>query len=159
HWQRQYTGELCLLQQNRRGVSAARNTGIHQTTADLIAFLDADDLWLAEHLAQLERAFTHHPEIVLAFGDTEHFEAQQVLATSLLDRRGRGDVENAYEDGFRLIHRSAYLSLVRGNYILPSSTLCARQALARVGGFDESLRNAEDRELFLRLSRLGPFAC
>ena len=63
NWQRQYNGELCLLQQSHSGVSAARNTGIQHTTADLIAFLDADDLFLSHHLEQLERAFKNHPDL------------------------------------------------------------------------------------------------
>jgi len=53
---------------------------------------------------------------------------------------------------------SAYVSLVRGNYISPSASLVSKSALERVGLFDEALRNAEDRDLFLRLSLIGPFA-
>src|SRR5262245_23022058 len=78
NWQRQYNGELCLLQQSHRGVSASRNTGIQHTSADLIAFLDADDLFLSRHLEQLEHAFKNHPDLVLAFGDTEYFDSQRV---------------------------------------------------------------------------------
>src|SRR5262249_26108829 len=101
----------------------------------------------------------NHPDLVLAFGDTEYFDSQRVLMTSLLDGRGVGDVKNEQEDGFRLIHRPAYVSLVGGNYILLSSTMCSKNGLERVACFETSLRNAEDRELWLRLSRIGLFAC
>jgi hypothetical protein len=53
---------------------------------------------------------------------------------------------------------SVYVSLVRGNYISPSASLVSKSALERVGLFDEAIRNAEDRDLFLRLSLIGRFA-
>ena len=37
---------IVLLRQHNAGLSAARNAGIRATSAPLIAFLDADDLWL-----------------------------------------------------------------------------------------------------------------
>ena len=37
--------------------------------------------------------------------------------------------------------------------------MCLRNAIERVEFFDTSLRNAEDRDLWLRLSRIGLFAC
>jgi hypothetical protein len=40
-----------------------------------------------------------------------------------------------------------------------STTVLARAAVERVGGWDPRFVNAADRDLNLRLSRVGPFAC
>jgi len=53
---------------------------------------------------------------------------------------------------------SPYYSLLNGNYIYLSSALISKKALERVGGFDPAIKSAEDRDLFLRLSRIGRFA-
>ncbi|MBP2144570.1 glycosyltransferase involved in cell wall biosynthesis [Methanofollis sp. W23] len=51
-----------LIQQENRGVSAARNRGIEAVRAELVAFLDADDEWSTEHLRTLLRLRDSYPE-------------------------------------------------------------------------------------------------
>ena len=51
-----------LIHQENGGECAARNRGIYESRADLIAFLDADDEWMPEHLETLLRLSQNFPE-------------------------------------------------------------------------------------------------
>jgi glycosyltransferase involved in cell wall biosynthesis len=50
-----------LIQQENRGVSAARNRGMIESSAEFIAFLDADDEWLPGHLETLVLLWKKYP--------------------------------------------------------------------------------------------------
>src|SRR4051794_8654152 len=45
-----FGSRITVLRQQNRGVAAARNLGVRHSTAPLLAFLDADDLWLPRKL-------------------------------------------------------------------------------------------------------------
>ncbi|ETR72800.1 MAG: hypothetical protein OMM_07322 [Candidatus Magnetoglobus multicellularis str. Araruama] len=54
--------KIRVIHQKNKGVSAARNTGIANSNAPWIAFLDSDDIWLPEKLS-LQMAFLEkHPQ-------------------------------------------------------------------------------------------------
>jgi len=59
----QYTDlRIRLINQENAGESAARNRGIAESKGDLIAFLDADDEWLPEHLETIFRLSRNYPD-------------------------------------------------------------------------------------------------
>ncbi len=55
-----------LIQQDQAGPGAARNRGAAKSTAALLAFLDADDEWMPNFLAEATQALTKHPDCILA---------------------------------------------------------------------------------------------
>lgn len=158
-WGQRYDGELHVLQQNNRGVSAARNAGIRYAKTDLIALLDADDLYFPFHLKLLERGFSNAPHISLCFGDALYFDSEHIIKGSVFaGTRIEGIKYDEQKDGLRLLLGPVYSSLLWGNYIAPSASLLLKSAGEKMGFFDEDIKSAEDRDLFLRLSRIGSFA-
>lgn len=82
-----YAGRIVVISQPNLGVSAAANRGVAASTGDLLAFLDADDLWLPTKL-ELQTAFLEsRPDTDAVFGYIQQFvsedltpeEAQRVL--------------------------------------------------------------------------------
>ena len=126
------------------GTSAARNTGIAATTAPLIAFLDADDWWAPEKLAAQVAALESHPGTDVVY----------TAAMMVTEGTGAMALDPAVVEG------DAVPSLLLRNSIPGSaSSVMVRRALVdRVGGFDETVRYAEDWEYWLRLAKASPFA-
>ena len=59
-----YAPAVEVITQVNAGPAAARNHGLDLATGDLIAFLDADDLWLPEKLARQEAFLLASPDLV-----------------------------------------------------------------------------------------------
>jgi glycosyltransferase involved in cell wall biosynthesis len=54
-----------------RGMSATRNLGISRSKGDLVGFLDADDIWLPDKLAEQVSVFHQNPDCGMVYGRTE----------------------------------------------------------------------------------------
>ncbi|WP_053193646.1 glycosyltransferase family 2 protein [Chelatococcus sp. CO-6] len=145
---RRFAGRLPLkiLQKANGGQSAARNLGVAEACSDWIAFLDQDDVWHPQHLANLRAAADNGPaQTGWAYCDVSVVDAAgRLLAPSLLHRRpGRHPKQSVDE------------CLAQDMFVLPSAALVARHAFLAVGGFDERLSGYEDDDLFLRLLCAG----
>ncbi|MCK9335617.1 MAG: glycosyltransferase family 2 protein, partial [Candidatus Cloacimonetes bacterium] len=51
-----------LIHQVSKGISGARNEGISSATAELITFLDADDVWLPHYLEMIMKLNLKYPK-------------------------------------------------------------------------------------------------
>ena len=71
--ERDFSGRVHLLREPRRGIAHARNAGLERATAPLIAFLDADDLWMPGKLALQCRWLAARPELALVFCHGQEF--------------------------------------------------------------------------------------
>ena len=69
-----------VVSQENAGQAIARNHGLNLARGSLIAFLDADDWWTVDKLADQRRALAEHPEAGFAYSWTDYVDdANRVL--------------------------------------------------------------------------------
>lgn len=66
-----YGENVLLIRQKNKGVSAARNTGIHNAKSPFVCLLDADDQWLPNYLEEIASLITHFTSA--AFFSVAHY--------------------------------------------------------------------------------------
>jgi glycosyltransferase involved in cell wall biosynthesis len=136
-----------LLAQPNAGQSAARNLGASRARSRLLAFLDQDDWWYPEHLAELAEPFAeeHGRPLGWAYSDLDEY-----------DLDGRMVVHRMLTT-MRTEHPKRTLGACLGAnmYVLPSAALIDRSAFDRVQGFDPRLSGYEDDDLFVRMFLAG----
>lgn len=137
-----YAARLVYVVQENRGAGGARNTGLRLARAPLVAFLDGDDLWEPSYLAEQLREIEAR-KLDLAYTDALMF-GDSALA-------GKTYMETAPSEG-----EVNFLSLIRGDCnVITSGVVARRRAVFDAGLFDETLRNAQDFELWARLAHRG----
>jgi glycosyltransferase involved in cell wall biosynthesis len=119
------------------GVAAAKNAGVALSRAPLVAFLDADDVWMPTKLARQVALFRGDPGLGVAY--TRRW---------LIDERGR---RLEYEQP-PLFRGRVLDQLYRTNFVCFSSAMVRRCALDEAGPFDEGLALAVDYDLWLRVA-------
>ncbi|PZW50351.1 glycosyl transferase family 2 [Humitalea rosea] len=122
-----------------RGLTAARNLGIAEAEAPLVAFLDAGQRWVPGKLALQLALHRRQPEIGFSFG-----------------AHGARAATDPSEGGARVLAGDA-LARIFAAAPIEASTVVARTALVRaVGGFTEDVGPAADWDLWLHLSQCAP---
>ena len=93
------------FRQENRGIAAARNAGIEQAQGEILAFLDADDLWVEGKLALQLDLLRKHPEAQIVAGAVEQFHEPDCsrLAVNL------STVGEGYTVGAMLLRRADFL--------------------------------------------------
>lgn len=138
---RDYKDKITLVEQPNRGVSAARNAGVKAGSGKFLAFLDADDVWLAGRLARTVAALDANHDAVLAFSDVFTVESsgeQRTIVTGPAP---------SMDDLLKSLPR-----------IQVGTWLMRRSAFDQCGGFCEEFHAWEDLYMLLRARELGEFA-
>jgi glycosyltransferase involved in cell wall biosynthesis len=133
------------IRQENRGLSEARNAGIRESKGTYLVFLDADDRLKPRAIETGLDALALRPHCALTVGDHVFIAAD---SSYLADSNKERQLHCHYE------------ALLKSNFIeMIASVLFRRSIFDEVGGFDATLRVAEDYELYLRIARGWPICC
>lgn len=129
---------------SKANVAVNRNRGFNHATSDFITFIDADDIWVSNKLEAQYKAFMKNPDVGVVYSWTNCIDENGKFLRKCSHVRWSGDV---------------YSKFLLDDFIgSGSNVMIRRQAYIEVGGFDESLTNAQDTDMWLRLSARYNFA-
>lgn len=131
-----------LLSRPNKGIGPTRNEGWRVAKSGLIAIMDADDIAVPTRLEKQLAFMQAHQEVVCVGG-----------LTRLIDDKGRWIPCPLIPP---LLHDELDALLLKGACpISNSAVMMRRDAIEKVGGYDEDLSMAEDYALWLKLSEVG----
>ena len=140
-----------LIQQVNQGESAARNRGVDEALSDFVAFLDADDEWMPNHLETILRLIEKYPEAGM-------------YATAYKIRNSNGKTRLA---DYKYIPNPPWEGLLpdyfkSGTYgefpVNSSVAVIPRKIFQEVGGFPEGYWWGPDADLFGKIALKYPVA-
>jgi glycosyltransferase involved in cell wall biosynthesis len=122
----------------KANVAVNRNRGVLAGCSKFVTFLDADDLWTPDKLEAQYQALEENPQAALAYSFTNAIDEKGKFLRPCSHATWTGDV---------------YSKLLLDDFIGSGSNVMIRkEAFTEVGGFDQSLTNAQDTDLWLKIA-------
>jgi glycosyltransferase involved in cell wall biosynthesis len=150
---KQYQDKIKYIYQNNSGVSAARNTGIAVACGKWVAFLDSDDEWREDYLAQQIKHAVAFPEIIM-----------QTANCLFIGLDGKQESYFEINGSLGAFNRTDYLFVeqpfcfvVKHGPWQVGSTIIRRKAIIEAGLFDTKFKFSEDFDLMARVALQGAF--
>lgn len=133
---------LRLMSQDNAGPGPARNLGCESARGEWLAFIDADDVWAANHLAVLRDLILSAPDCNVVATTSRQFDDSQIFPAQMANQ----DV----------IHRVDYLADGGERFVHTSSIAIRKATFFEIGKFG-AFFPGEDTELWVRLALQYPF--
>lgn len=141
---------LKVIRQPNGGVSVARNEGITQACGMFICFLDADDLWAADHLSKIDELIKSDPDAIAWATGYSEIDYECGSKGHLRRVKPATTASGRYDQVDFLAAWSRFPFLWTGSIAVRGSTLRAMQPC-----FPPGEGHAEDQDLWFRLAEHG----
>ena len=142
---REYSdSRIHLIKEVGKGVSSARNQGVGEAKSELIAFLDADDEWMPEHLEVILGLRNKYPCAKIFGTGYQMIAKQKIHLRTLKPEIGDRFIQSYYEERVK--------AGIRNQFLLMSGMAVSKQLFLKIGGFNTNLVVGEDLDLYERLS-------
>ena len=151
-----------VIRERRSGAPARPcNVGIRAAQGEIIVHCDADDLATPDRLEWIRHAWEKAGRRdCLIISDFAEVDAQGGLLRKsvLADYSALQDanLEPLGNDVVLIQPDAAFTALLEGSFIRPCSAATPKRVLEKIGGFNEALRNGQDFELYVRITREYP---
>ncbi len=127
-----------IINQQNKGLSAARNTGIKAAKYDYIAFLDADDLWSEDYLLVISKLIKNEEEAGV-----------YSTKSAILKPKQKFDLSQTTYSSKKTTLISNYFQFKK-NLFSNSSVVINHQVFDNIGYYDESINYGEEEDFFIR---------
>jgi len=136
------------------GSARARNFALKRVRSELVAFLDADDYWHDNKLLKQVRFHRDNPNVVLSFTNYHHTTPEQDDLGDCFTYWPHFNAVAEKDDQFHVLP-DATDRIYSENVIGTSCVMIRTKVLKSIGGFDHTLKSAEDWDLWMRFCRVG----
>jgi glycosyltransferase involved in cell wall biosynthesis len=138
-----FRDKIVYLKQENKGVGPARNTGILRSKAELLAFLDGDDIWLPTFLESQVNFLKQH-KYDLVYCDAFMFGDKYLGVKTYMNGGAPSEGEANFEN--LLLYKCC---------VMMSATVAKKQSVLDVGMFHPEDIRAQDFDLWLRMAHAG----
>jgi glycosyltransferase involved in cell wall biosynthesis len=140
----QFADRIRCIRQPNQGLSAARNIAIRNARSDLIALLDADDLWKPTYLERMLNHLNQQPQAAAVYCGFHYIDSN-------------GD--NVGRPSLKVVAPALFYGalIASGNWLVPSAVIFRKKLAEDAGLFDESLGAVEDSDLWIKMAAVHPF--
>jgi glycosyltransferase involved in cell wall biosynthesis len=144
-----YADKVRIISQSNLGAGAARNNGIKEARGEVIAFLDADDVWFADKVEKQVAILNKHEDVFLVSGSGEYYVNE--------NKTPEKDSPNCGDEIYNKPLNIYKTLLSKGNVVWTSSVIVRRSVFDDIGLFDETKKRSQDYDMWIRIAENNKF--